>query len=243
MKATPPGRFRSAIDLAAAVAMIVTAGVVVWAALHPPKVIRTDEKGNRNSSAVPLPTNPVSLAGASLKGHPDAPVVMIEYADFQCPACARFATETLPAILKAHVDPGRVLLAFRHFPLAIHSRAIPSAIAAHCAGEQGRFWEMYERLFRSPAALDDLGLRRTATDLALDRQRWSSCLAGVAATAVQDDVQNGRTLGLKGTPTFVIGRLGSDHLVRATAVLVGSLPLAEFDAALLAAQQSADSAR
>ncbi len=76
-----------------------------------------------------------------------APVTIIEFSDFECPYCRRFFLETLPQIKKDYIDTNKVRLVFRDFPLTIHSGAEPAAQAADCAGEQGKYWEMHDKIF------------------------------------------------------------------------------------------------
>ena len=92
-----------------------------------------------------LPERP-DLSGAAIEGDPDAPVIVAEYSDFECPFCARWFAQTMPA-LRERLDDG-VSLAFLHFPIvSIHPNAGRAAIAAECAGAEGRFWEMHDLLF------------------------------------------------------------------------------------------------
>ena len=87
-------------------------------------------------------------------GHPDAPVTIIEFTDLQCPYCARFATQTFPQIRRNYIDTGKVRYTSRDLPLPMHEFAVSAAVAARCAGEQGRFWEYLAALF---AMQDRLG--------------------------------------------------------------------------------------
>jgi hypothetical protein len=102
-----------------------------------------------------VPTAPQSLEGAALKGDPKAPVVIIEYSDYQCPFCAKSERETLPELDQKYIGTGQVQLAFRHHPLSrLHPFATQAAEAAVCAGRLGKFWEMHAALFADPKQLD-----------------------------------------------------------------------------------------
>lgn len=81
-------------------------------------------------------------------GNPNAPVVIIEFSDFECPYCNRFFKETLPQIKKEYIDTGKVVLYYRHYPLPFHPSATPMAIASECANDQGKFWEMHDKMFK-----------------------------------------------------------------------------------------------
>src|SRR5215510_15815847 len=141
---------RSWLDAVATLAFIVTCAVVTWATLTPrmrPVTGAAAEPRAVPPAPVPLPTKAISLNGATLQGDPKAKVALIVYSDFQCPFCARFGKDSLPGIQARYVKTGRVLVAFRQFPLNIHAFARKAAEASLCAGKQGRFWEMHDQLF------------------------------------------------------------------------------------------------
>ena len=95
-----------------------------------------------------------SLADAPALGRPDAPVTLVEFSDYQCPFCGRFFSATLSTLKRDYIDTGKVRYVFRDYPLAqIHPQARKAAEAAHCAGDQGKYWEMHDRLFRNQKAL------------------------------------------------------------------------------------------
>lgn len=139
-------------------------------------------------------------------GDANAPVVVIEYGDFQCPVCLRFFEETLPAIEQEYIDGGQVLWVFRHFPLTqFHPNAEAAARAAECAGAQGRFFAYHDLLFANQQALMDDDLRNYAGMLGLDLSEFDACIAAAdTAARVDADVADGTALGVTGTPTFFI---------------------------------------
>src|SRR6266849_1457871 len=94
-----------------------------------------------------LPTAPINVTGEPFKGAANAKVALIEFSDFQCPFCGRYDKDTYPQLLKDYVDTGKVKYVWRDYPLDFHRNAEKAAEAARCAGEQGRFWEMHDRLF------------------------------------------------------------------------------------------------
>ncbi|MEN9407620.1 MAG: hypothetical protein RLZZ455_836 [Candidatus Parcubacteria bacterium] len=90
----------------------------------------------------------VELGGLPMLGKDDAPLTMVEFSDLQCPFCLRFFTETFPQIKKEYIDTGKVKFYFRHLPLTqLHPMAMPFAHAAECANEQGKFWEMHDKIY------------------------------------------------------------------------------------------------
>ncbi len=139
-------------------------------------------------------------------GDANAPVVVIEYGDFQCPVCLRFFDETLPAIEQEYIDAGQVRWVFRHFPLTqFHPNAEAAARAAECAGEQGQFFAYHDLLFENQHALMDDDLRGYADTLGLDLTAFDACIASADTEArVEGDVADGTALGVTGTPTFFI---------------------------------------
>lgn len=225
-------RIGAIINLAASLGIVVIAIIAVSGYFRSPAPAETaDLPARRPRPAEPVPTSPVSLEGAFLKGTPSAPVTVLEYADLECPACGKFATETFPQLIEKYVSTGKVRFSFRHFPLAIHQMAKPAAAAAQCAGEQARFWEFQDMLFHRKGPLDDRVIEAAMKSLSLDRAAWSACLKR-AAIAVDRDADSARELKLRGTPTFLIGRTDEAMQLHVTSVLFGSRPLSEFDAAI-----------
>jgi protein-disulfide isomerase/rhodanese-related sulfurtransferase len=160
--------------------------------------------------AVPLAA-PASLAELLVRprshetGNPNAPLTVVEFGDFECPVCAR--AETAAREVRARYA-GQVRFVFRQFPLErIHPLAAKAAEASECAGEQGRFWEMVEKIYSRQNGLEIEDLKRDAAELGLDQPRFSRCLAsGVMAGSVRQDAEDGRALGVRATPTFFIGQ-------------------------------------
>ncbi len=176
-----------------------------------------------------VPSVPISLAGAATDGGPGAKVAVIEYSDFQCPYCGKFARDTLPSLETRYVRPGKVLLAFKHLPLPIHRAAEGAARAAACAGEQGRFWEMHALLFGDQQHLDSPSLEQHAAVLGLPPEQFKACVSGQeVAQKISNDAAEARALGIRGTPTFFLGLLGPDRTVKVLARLNGSVPVEEF---------------
>lgn len=142
----------------------------------------------------------VNVDAGPSKGPADAPVTIVEFADFQCPYC-RDAVATLARLQAAF--PTQVRLVFRDFPLPMHADAPRAAEAAGCADEQGRFWEMHDALFAGAVRREDLA--RRAADAGLDAARFQACLtSGRQQTRWQSGRALGLQLGVSATPTFFV---------------------------------------
>jgi protein-disulfide isomerase len=179
------------------------------------------------------------IPATTVRGNPHAPVVMIEFSDFECPACGHFARETLPLIQKEYVDTGKVSYAYRHFPLmGVHPFASGAAIAAQCAAEQQQFWPMHDRMIANQLALTPDVFKGYARALDFDEQGFSNCLQS-SPTFLTRDLAEGRTLGVRMTPTFVIGVMQADGTVRVASKILGSHSIDIFRRTLADASHSA----
>jgi predicted DsbA family dithiol-disulfide isomerase len=158
----------------------------------------------------------VSAIGPS-RGPANAPVTIVEFSDFECPFCSR----ALPAIEEVMERyPDDVRLVYRHMPLdRIHKRARVAAEASHCAHDQGQFWAYHDLIFANKNALGDEDLKRFAEELNLDVAAWEECMAeGKFADAIEADVEAARSIGITGTPAFVINGV----------MLSGAKPVEDF---------------
>ncbi|MEA2326512.1 MAG: hypothetical protein QOE68_1471 [Thermoanaerobaculia bacterium] len=140
------------------------------------------------------------------RGGADAPVTIVEFSDFECPFCGH-AVETLQKVEKSYGDKVRIV--FRDYPLFSHRTAKRAAEAAHCADEQGKFWEMHDRLFSKGGPLSDGDLYRFASQAGTDRQKFDACLtSGKYKEAWKPSQEEGNRVGVTSTPSFFInGRL------------------------------------
>lgn len=142
------------------------------------------------------------VEGDHIRGRPDADIVIVEYADFQCPYCAR-AHPTLAGLLKQYGE--RIALVYRHLPLGMHPYAEAAAEAAEAAGAQGRFWEMHDTLFEHQAQLAPAQLPLLAQGLGLDAARFDEDMATRRyRERIQQQADEGKALGASGTPSFFI---------------------------------------
>jgi len=149
-------------------------------------------------------TNPVKIdiGSSPVRGPKDAKITIIEFSDFQCPFCQRGA-QTMDDLLKAY--PTDVKVAFKNLPLPFHPQAKPAAVAALAAGEQGKFWEMHDELFKNQQNLSEEFFNQTATKLGLDMAKFAADLKNEKLTKqIDDDMQIANTLGVRGTPGFFV---------------------------------------
>ncbi len=185
-----------------------------------PGAVRADAPSSR-----PVVLNGIDLSAIGFDtGSPLAPIVIVEFSDFGCPYCGQFASETFPAIDSEFVRPGKVYFKYVPFVIGMFPNALQAARASECAGEQNRFWVMYDRLFsaqaewkreRSPDAL----FERYAASAGLDKSRFAACYARAethpGTTRANDAAEK---LGVRVTPSFIVNGLPVE----------GALPLADF---------------
>jgi len=140
-----------------------------------------------------------------------------------------FARETFPSILKEFVSPGKLTVFFRHVPIeTVHKDAVGAAVAAECAGRQGRFWEMHDLLFSVPTRLDLASLEGRAQAMGLDAQAYNACATGDGRRAIEAQMMDNERLGLRSTPNFFLGNRLGDNQVRVSRIITGAQPLAAF---------------
>src|SRR5262245_9620297 len=146
-----------------------------------------------------------SIADAPSLGRPDAPVTLVEFSDYQCPFCQQFFVTTFPGLKKDYIDTGKVRYVFRDYPLdQIHPQARKAAEAAHCAGDQGKYWEMHDLLFKNQRALTGPQLAEHARTVGLEPNAFGGCLSsGKYADRVSKGLEDGLAAGVQGTPSFV----------------------------------------
>jgi protein-disulfide isomerase len=185
-------------------------------------------------AAGPTPASIAPAEVALILGDPDAPVTIVEFSDYQCPFCASYFQETWPQLKAEFVDTGRVRYVFKDFPLTnLHPQTPKAHEAARCAGEQGAYWAMHDRLFAGQAEWagypDHLSVfKRYAVELELGTAAFDACLdSGRWANAVNADLTEGARLGVWGTPSFFI----------AGYPLVGAQPYETFQYAISLAEQ------
>ncbi len=147
------------------------------------------------------PSAQVDIAKAYARGSASAPVVLVEFADYQCPYCQKVNTQ-IQQLKKEYGD--KLTVVYKDFPLPMHHGSEKAAEASRCAGEQGKFWEYHDVLFYSKLTELD-ALKEHARVLKLDGDRFDTCLdSGAEAAAVKKDLDEAKSLGLTGTPSFFV---------------------------------------
>ena len=204
---------------------LIIAGAVVYIGL-PRNPLAPPPAGGPPSGA---PTAP-SAAGEILKikegdfvlGNPSSKVIIIEYGDFQCPFCGKFFRETESQIKEQYVKTGKAAFLWRDFAF-LGEESTRASEAARCAGDQGKFWEYHDYLFKNQrgeneGAFADAALKKFARDLGLDGTKFDLCFtSGKYKEAVEKATEDGRQAGVNGTPaTFVNGKLVSGAVPFAT---------------------------
>jgi protein-disulfide isomerase len=224
---SPPGRpvsvsWRDVFDVAATAIVAVAAVALLWNLWF----------AHRAAQHVPIADRDgvVSIDGVPARGNPTAKVAVLEYSDFQCPSCARAFYELLPQIQSDYVATGKVLFVFRHYPLqSIHPLAVVAAVAAECAARQNRFWPLHDRLYSHRGQLDAPSIRDDVVATGAEISEWDACISSPGALeAVNRERAPGKAIGIRGTPTFLIGRLRPDRRVRVVKEITGVSTLARW---------------
>lgn len=178
----------------------------------------------------------VPLTGDAVMGSKDAKVTVVEFTDYQCPFCGRNFQQTFPQIIKNYVDTGKVRYVLHDYPLIqLHPNAFNAAVAARCAGEQGKYWEMHDKLFSNQGALDAKNLPNLAKQVGADTDKFQACLDnGAEANNVRADMAAGQKLGVTGTPGFFIGVTNAKDpsVLKATKMISGAQSFAVFQNAI-----------
>ncbi len=171
----------------------------------------------------------VSVDDDPMLGNPKAKITLVEFSDFQCPFCRSFWGGAFQQIKTEYIDTGKVRFVYRDFPLSFHPGAAPAAEAAQCANDQGKFWEMHDKMFEEQAKqgtgtiqFSENDVRKWASQVSgLDMNKWNECFNSNKYQAeVEKDLKDGSAYGVSGTPTvFVNGK-----------AIVGAQPFSAFKA-------------
>jgi protein-disulfide isomerase len=151
-----------------------------------------------------MPRIPVSADDDPSEGSADAPVTIIQFAEFQCPYCGA-ANQTVQRLLKDY--DGKVRFVFRDFPLGFHENAIPAAVAANCANQQSidKYWKFHDSFMANQKALTEADIQKAAQEAGVDTAKWEACRKDPAIEAeVRKDQEDGAAVGVTGTPAFFI---------------------------------------
>lgn len=178
-----------------------------------------------------LPDFDLLLAGSPSKGKAEAKIVVIEFSDFECPFCGRYARDTYGQVVKEFVDTGKIRYVYRQLPIeTLHPRALRAAEAGECAHAQGRFWDFHDRLFNNQQMLTEPDLMRHARALTLNMPVFEKCMAAqlVSPAKVRQDQNEGGRAGVTGTPTFFLGTVTKDGRLKPLRRMVGAHPIENF---------------
>jgi protein-disulfide isomerase len=177
----------------------------------------------------------ISVDQAPSIGDGDAQVTIVEFSDYQCPLSSRYFNLTMRELVKDYVSTGKVRYVFMDFPIeSIHPLALKAAEGAHCAGEQGKFWELHDRLLRNQMAIGAEFLPLHAEMLKLDLPRFQECVeSGKYAASIRASVIQGKKAGVKGTPGFFLGLTDpASSKLKAVTYVDGAQPYETFKEAI-----------
>jgi protein-disulfide isomerase len=160
-------------------------------------------------------------------GSDNAPITVVEFADYQCPFCRKFQSDTYAQFKKELIDSGKVRFVSSDLPLPFHEHSMKAAEAARCAGDQGKFWEMRDILMGTTADLADASIDKYAATLSLNADSFDACLkTDKYKKDIEQQAAAANQLSISGTPSFVIAKTAKDTLDGVT--VVGALPYAAF---------------
>jgi len=183
---------------------------------------RTQQRGSTTA------TLDIKVPGPVL-GNAAAPVTVIEFTDYQCPYCKRFVQNTFPLLKRDYIETGKVRWLVRDLPLNFHKDARKAAQAAYCAGEQNKFWEMRDSLFRNSANLGVDRLKEYALELELNAAAFNDCIDSKRHLNLIDrHAGTAGSLRITGTPSFVVGKTTSGKF--SGRVIIGAQAPAVFGA-------------
>ncbi len=207
------------------------------------KTVKELKELARAGQPAPPPTPESIVLGIDddpVKGDRKARLVLVEFSDYQCPYCGRYVRETFPQIEKDYIKTGKLKYVFRDFPItSAHKDALKAAVAAGCALDQGKYWEMHDRLFENQAAFTVYNLTQHAEAIGLNKETFQRCLNNNEyATEVQNDFAEGTKAGVNQTPFFFLGLTEPNSpKVKVLTVISGAKPYAVFKAAIDSALQ------
>ena len=218
---SPRKQWKTALDIVTSLGMLAAAATIIVSHF-------TTRAPGRPAFAIPK--SPISIGGADVRGEHSAKIGVLAFMDFECPFCAKFVRDTLPAVDEHLLKTGQIRLAFRHLPLPMHKYAGKAAEAAECAARQGKFWAAHDKLYENVASLALLDLREMAGGLNLDKQKFDTCMKGEATDRVTADAAQAKELGVSSTPLFLVGTFEPDGRLRVRETIRGASSLADFQA-------------
>lgn len=189
----------------------------------------------------PMPSAPAAQAkpesltikngGIYVLGKSNAPLTLVEFTDYECPFCKRFYDSTFQVLKKNYIETGKLKFISRNMPLPMHPHALKAAQAALCAGEQGKYWEMKEILFKNQNKLEVEAITGYAKDMMLNGETFKVCMSDDnRLKGISDEANYINSLGVTGTPSFVLGKSVGDSVEGLK--IVGAQPLEVFENAI-----------
>jgi protein-disulfide isomerase len=165
-----------------------------------------------------------------VQGKADAPLTLIEYSDFTCGYCLKFFKETLPKLQATYIDTGKVRFVYRDYPRADRGVGVEAAVAARCAGAQGRYWAMHDRLFGEGSRLDAGSFKSAAKSLGLDQTEFGKCFDERRhLESIFQDRREANRWGFHGTPGFILMQTVAGPTEKVPAVAIpGAFPFEAF---------------
>ena len=165
-----------------------------------------------------------------VQGKADAPLTLIEYSDFTCGYCLKFFKETLPKLQATYIDTGKIRFVYRDYPRADRGVGVEAAVAARCAGAQGRYWAMHDRLFGEGSRLDSGGFKSFAKTLGLDQEQFGKCFDERRhLESIFQDRREANRWGFHGTPGFILMQTVTGPTEKVPAVAIpGAFPFEAF---------------
>lgn len=177
----------------------------------------------------------LTMDETQIAGNRNANVVLVEFADYECPHCRQFAKDTMKKIEHDYIDTGRIAFVFRDFPIeSSHPHAFSAALAALCAGEQGHLWEMNHKLLAESSVLAREDLFRDAEAMRLDMVKFGGCFADDRTAArLRQRMREAGELGVDGTPMFILGiRKPGSNIMKGLRMIEGGYRYDVFKATL-----------
>lgn len=203
----------SLLVMAGIVSLIITQGPIVRSAPQATPAVTPTPAVSQS------PVAGINIEGWPFLGDENAKVVMVEFGDYNCGYCGRFNQETLPKLKQEYIDTGKVKFVYKDFVI-FGEESLYMAQATHCAGEQGKYYEMHDLMFKNTESLpaEDY-VKKSAAELKLNQTELVACIeSGKFKTLLDLSLQEGQALGVGGTPTsFINGKM-----------LVGAQPLKNF---------------
>lgn len=181
-------------------------------------------------------TGPADVSAVSatddgrVQGKADAPLTLIEYSDFTCGYCLKFFKETLPRLQATYIETGKVRFVYRDYPRADRGVGVEAAVAARCAGAQGRYWAMHDRLFGEGSRLDSGSFKSAAKSVGLDQTEFGKCFDERRhLESIFQDRREANRWGFHGTPGFILMQTVAGPTEKVPAVAIpGAFPFEAF---------------